>query len=148
MNTTHTTTNASPAMQGQSLSISPWQRKARQPSVIGTLHTMNITEKLETFRALVQSQYRAAYCAKYPDMPPDITERFTAAKLTLGKKWARVDVGTSGKYMVEMTTGEIVGIKGCGVPHPGHRYGTLETVHEWDWSGYTARRVAQMAVAA
>jgi hypothetical protein len=26
--------------------------------------------------------------------------------------------------------------------HRGHQYGTLDTIHEWDWSGYTAHRIA------
>jgi len=100
----------------------------------------NIPEKLEAFRALVQQQYRAQYCASYPTMHPEITERDTTVHLRPGKRWAKIDVGSSGKYMVEMTTGEILGIKGYGTPHPGHRYGTLETTAEYDWSGYAARK--------
>lgn len=57
----------------------------------------------------------------------------------LGKKYIRVDVGGSGKYMVVVETGEIFGIKSYGVIHRGHHYGTLETVDSWDWSDYTAK---------
>lgn len=64
-------------------------------------------------------------------------------KVTMGKKYARVDVGSSGKYMVEVETGTIYGIKAYGVIHSGHAYGSLDTIHEWDWSGYTARPVVQ-----
>jgi hypothetical protein len=50
-----------------------------------------------------------------------------------------VDVGRSGKYMVT-EDGEIFGIKGYGVIHRGHQYGTLDTIDEWFWGDYTAYR--------
>jgi hypothetical protein len=40
--------------------------------------------------------------------------------------------------MVDNATGEIFGIKGYGVIHRGHRYGTLDTIGDYDWSGYHA----------
>ena len=65
-----------------------------------------------------------------------------AATVTIkpGKKYTKIDVGGSGKYMVVNATGEIFGIKAYGVIHRGHQYGTLDTATEWDWSGYVARR--------
>ena len=60
--------------------------------------------------------------------------------IEMGKKYARVNVGTSGKYMVELETGRIFGIKGYGVIHRGHPFGTLETIDEWNWSEYRAQR--------
>lgn len=59
----------------------------------------------------------------------------------MGRKWARVDVGPSGKYMVDLATGEICFIKAYGVPHHGHRFGTLATINEWDWRGYMAKKI-------
>ena len=43
----------------------------------------------------------------------------------VGRKWTRVDVGSSGRYMIDKE-GRIYGIKAYGVPHLGHYYGTLE----------------------
>lgn len=57
-----------------------------------------------------------------------------------GKKYTKIDVGHSGKYMVVNDTGEIFGIKAYGVIHKGHRYGTLDTINEWHWGEYTAIR--------
>ena len=57
-----------------------------------------------------------------------------------GQTYTKVDVGDSGKYMVVNATGEIFGIKGYGVIHRGHAYGTLATIKEWDWGGYVAQR--------
>ncbi len=39
------------------------------------------------------------------------------------------------------------GIKAYGVIHRGHRYGTLDTIHEWDWSDYRAVRKPQTKAA-
>jgi len=39
-----------------------------------------------------------------------------------------VDIGNSGRFMIEIETGNIFGIKGYGTVHRGHFYGTLETV--------------------
>ena len=55
-----------------------------------------------------------------------------------GKKYTKVDVGGSGKYMVVNDTEEIFGIKAYGVIHRGHQYGTLDTVDQWYWGRYRA----------
>jgi hypothetical protein len=41
-------------------------------------------------------------------------------------KYIKIDAGTSGKYMVEVATGNIYGIKAYGVIHKGHFYGNIE----------------------
>lgn len=40
--------------------------------------------------------------------------------------------------MIVNSTGEIYGIKGYGVIHKGHYYGTLDTMNEWNWGTYSA----------
>ena len=42
-----------------------------------------------------------------------------------GPKYTRIDVGSSGRFMVVNDTGEIYGIKAYGVIHRGHYFGTL-----------------------
>ena len=42
-----------------------------------------------------------------------------------GRRWTRVDVGSSGRYMIDKD-GTIYGVKAYGVPHKGHVYGTLD----------------------
>lgn len=60
-------------------------------------------------------------------------------KITYGKKYVRVDVDGAGKYMID-ADGNIFGIKGYGVIHLGHRYGTLDTINEFYWGGFRAVR--------
>lgn len=57
-----------------------------------------------------------------------------------GKKYFRVDVGGSGKYMVDRE-GNIFGIKGYGVIHRGHRFGTLDTINQFYWGEYRGFRI-------
>jgi len=95
--------------------------------------------KLQAFAALVALQQLADATKKgfsYPGWQDD-------AKVTIkdGKKFAKVDVGTSGKFMVDYETGEIFGIKGYGVVHRGHCYGTLDTIADWYWGDYYPRKL-------
>ena len=78
-----------------------------------------------------------------------LTEGFSAANTEyfikhaiahyhIGNKYARVDIGGSGRYMVELDTECIYGIKGYGVIHRGHSYGTLDTIDDYYWGRYRA----------
>lgn len=97
-----------------------------------------------------KARYQAEYAlggylnrVDYPDHPD---ESPNASMLTVvvkpGPKYTKVDIGPRhnmmGKYMVENATGVIFGIKGYGQVHKGHQYGTLDTVDQWYWGGYTA----------
>lgn len=53
-------------------------------------------------------------------------------------KYFRVDVGTSGRYMIERSTERIYGIKAYGVINKGHYYGTLDTIDDYFWGEYAA----------
>lgn len=64
-----------------------------------------------------------------------------------GKKYTRVDIGSSGRYMVDNATGEIFGIKAYGQIHRGHRYGTLDTIASWYWGHYYGQPVEQASPA-
>lgn len=100
-------------------------------------------EKLSAFAAHLEAEQRAGLIAK--GYNPDLHRHNVRVKR--GGKYARVDVGDSGKYMVD-AQGNIWGIKAYGVIHRGHHYGTLDTIADWDWRDYTAvRRQAKERVA-
>lgn len=61
-----------------------------------------------------------------------------------GKKYTKVDIGGSGKYMVD-EEGNIYGIKAYGVINRRHYYGNLSTVDQYDWSGFRARKIQSWA---
>jgi hypothetical protein len=102
---------------------------------------MTFAEKLEAFRATLEAAQLEGLARSGSDC--EANRKDCVAKIKLGKKYANVDVGSSGKYMVVLDTGEIYGIKGYGVIHRGHYFGTLDTIHEWDWSGYRAHRLTK-----
>jgi hypothetical protein len=59
------------------------------------------------------------------------------------KVWAGYqDGGKYVRYFVERSTGIIFGAKGWNAYNPNHEYGTLETMDEWNWSGYYAKSKA------
>lgn len=106
-----------------------------QPPEVETL-----ARKLAAFRELVDADQRRSFRAHgYQERFEDLT---CTATIKLGRKYANIDVGLDharqGKYMVELDTGTIYGIKAYGCIHRGHSYGTLDTIHDWDWSDYRA----------
>ena len=58
-----------------------------------------------------------------------------------GKKYTRVDIGQSGKYMVDNITGEIFGIKAYGVINKKQPFGTLDTINGFYWGCYKAYKI-------
>lgn len=101
----------------------------------------NITEKLEALRALLETSRRQKLIDvdHYTPEQIEIHRQSWTASIKLGRKYANVDCGGSGCYMVELDTGRIYGIKAYGVIHRGHAYGDLDTIADFDWSGYRAQ---------
>lgn len=103
---------------------------------------------VEDFAAIILDQRRARIAHDYPKEFPDGTTQadWEAVEVHEGQKYTRVDVGPrhniSGKYMVDNATGEIFGIKGYGRVHRGHTFGTLDTIDDYEWSGYVGRKKA------
>lgn len=98
------------------------------------MNEKSYSEKLEAFRALVQ-QHQLGRAEKLGYTGPAFAGHCDT-KIKNGAKFDKVDVGTSGKFMVEARTGNIYGIKGYGVVHRGHWYGTLDTTGEYFWGNY------------
>lgn len=77
---------------------------------------------IEEFAIKVQEAEQAAL--KKVGLDCEANMRNAIAHIKLGRKWDKVDVGTSGKYMIDHD-GNVYGIKAYGVPHYGYRYGNL-----------------------
>jgi len=91
---------------------------------------------IEELAALILDQTRGVISSRYSQWLADAEQVAVKA----GPKYTKIDRGPehnmSGYLMIENATGEIYGIKAYGVPHKGHRYGTLETAREWFWGEY------------
>ena len=97
-----------------------------------------MTNTIQDFANLVQEDTKNRFSIEYPKQPIEFWNMFYIVTVKPGRKYTKIDVGYSGKYMVVNETGEIYGIKAYGVIHKGHYYGTLDTINEWNWGGYTA----------
>lgn len=100
---------------------------------------MNQTEKIEQFATTLQQQTFEAYRKRFPDGRIEQAEHDSQTHIRPGKKYVKVDLATSGKFMID-AEGNIFGIKGYGVIHRGHQYGTLDTIQEWYWGDYTPHK--------
>lgn len=92
--------------------------------------------QLKLFAQILERERRVRYLRNWPNSP--CVDAACTVKIRPGKKYTKVDVGESGVYMVVNETGEIYGIKAYGVIHRGHKFGTLDTLLDWDWSDYRA----------
>ena len=63
--------------------------------------------------------------------------------IKIGKKYDKIDIGGSGKLMVERETQRIYGIKAYGKIHKDHFFGTLDTIDDWYWGDYRPITVVQ-----
>ena len=92
-------------------------------------------DKVKMFAQMLEDHQKEECHKNKLDSPGNIEQCKTTVKD--GPKYIKVNVGPSGKYMIEKTTEKIFGIKGYGVIHRGHQYGTLDTIDDWYWGGYT-----------
>lgn len=93
--------------------------------------------KLAAFAELLRSERTELIRRRYENL--DAAE-YGAVYVIPGTKYTKVDVvpawNRSGRYMID-AAGNIYGIKGYGVIHRGHWYGTLDTIHAYYWGEYT-----------
>lgn len=92
--------------------------------------------KLSDFAALLQTHQLAQLIHDKVDCQANRDNQKTSVHVA--KKYTRVDIGGSGRYMVVNDTGEIFGIKAYGVIHRGHPFGTLDTIANFWWGTYRA----------
>lgn len=93
--------------------------------------------QLKAFAALVEQQTKDNQMQQYGKLVGN-----WEVKVKPGKLYTKVDIGGSGRYMVD-GAGIIYGVKAYGVIHRGHMYGTLDTINEWYWGDYYARKIDQ-----
>ncbi|MDA8223892.1 MAG: hypothetical protein M0Z35_19805 [Desulfitobacterium hafniense] len=97
---------------------------------------MNFNEKLTSFAQLFESDRISALSQE--SLKHDFNIANCKVSTHHGRKYTKVDCNGSGVYMVDNTTEEIFGIKAYGVPHKGQRFGTLDTICDYNWGEYRA----------
>ena len=105
-----------------------------------------MNEKIKRLAEMIETQtynrLRDSFLKARPDYAeaPDWLRKDAIVNIKPGKLYTKIDVGTSGKYMVD-ADGNIFGIKAYGVIHRGHHYGTLETIDNYYWGDYVAVKI-------
>ena len=99
---------------------------------------MTHKEKIQRLAKMIQTQTFARLDNYYSNS--DLATHDSQVTVKSGRKYTKIDVGQSGKYMID-AQGNIFGIKAYGVIHHGHRYGTLDTIDCYDWSNYEAVKI-------
>lgn len=102
-----------------------------------TKTTTDRLTKIEQLATLIEEQSKERYLKKYGRTDVHLKACITSVKL--GNKYTKIDRGGSGYLMID-NEGNIFGIKAYGVIHKGHNYGTLDTIEEYNWGGYTAKK--------
>ena len=95
-------------------------------------------DKIKEFAELVEKQQIERLHKTKLDCPCNIYD--VRVHIKEGRKYTKVNIGTSGKYMID-AEGNIFGIKGYGVIHRGHCFGTLDTIHNYYWGNYSAYKI-------
>jgi hypothetical protein len=84
--------------------------------------------KVKSFASLLEQQQKEQYRKNFNLIPEEVILKNCRVTVKYGKKYVRIDIGGSGKYMVDWG-GNIYGIKGYGVINLRKIYGTLDTIH-------------------
>lgn len=93
--------------------------------------------KLQAFCSTVQDQSNREHHNKYG---PHFTDEKVLPSLERVHKYVRIyfDNGTQkmSRYFVEVATGDIYACEGWKKPNFNRSFGTLDTIDQFDWSGY------------
>lgn len=82
---------------------------------------------VEAFRARIEAETRAGYARQFGEERAGTIHREAwITTVTTRRKYIAVDVGQSGRYLIDRRTGETWGIKGYGVPHFGRFCGLVQ----------------------
>ena len=108
---------------------------------------MTTLELLPAFIKLLEEETNERIKKQYPILHENAIKNGRRGDVhveyeTGGRFWKiirRQSSGGSVAYFVERDTGIIFGAKSYKAYNPVHQYGTLETIHEWDWSDYYAK---------
>jgi len=85
---------------------------------------MNTKDKIQQFAVIAQEIAKRRLLALCGSIVGN--EQSFLSSIKPGRKYTKVDIGTSGRYMIENETERIYGIRAYGVIHRGRFYGMLD----------------------
>lgn len=95
---------------------------------------MSKTELTEQFRKMLQVKINEYMATHYPNIREE-----ESVTIKPGKKYIKIDVGRSGKFMFDTTDCHLYFIKGYGVIDRKKDFGSLPLIvlKDFDWDGYS-----------
>lgn len=99
-----------------------------------------MTNKIKTFAELLQKEQIGRLYKTNLACQANIDN--CKVKIKEGKKYIKIDIGTSGKYMIDRE-GNIFGIKAYGVINKSQIYGNLDTINQYYWGNYRAYKIKE-----
>ncbi len=99
---------------------------------------MRTQEKVKAFAALVAKETAERLTRLGFDLA--LHSQSLRVDIIAGTKYVKVNVGGSGKYMIDLD-GTIYGIRSYGQVNKRHNYGNLDTTHRWNWGDFSPRQV-------
>ena len=85
---------------------------------------MTLDERLAALCTRITDHYQDRL--KKLDLACEANMQSSIARYSVKQKYIYIDVGSSGRYMIDRATEVIYGIKGYGVIHRGHSFGTID----------------------
>jgi len=119
--------------------MADWKDRQSQAALEGTKYG----KKLMALAVLLQAETQHRLREQNLDCEANLHNAQTWVKF--GNTYDKIDIGNSGRLMVEARTETIYGIKGYGKVHKGHVYGTLDTIDDWFWGEYYPVRKSRKA---
>lgn len=98
------------------------------------MYSPEFSTKLEAFCERLQAEQQARVKKQYPDVP----SLMETVSHNTGKVYARILIGGSAHYFVRVSDGMIFASASFKAPNFVRSYGTLDTIDQFDWSGYNA----------
>jgi hypothetical protein len=99
------------------------------------MYTPEFQAKLTTFCTRLFQEQQAKRIREFPNTPHLHNE---PVEHNTGRVYSRVLIGRAATYFVRVEDGAIFAAKSFKAVNKIRQYGTLDTIDQFDWSGYNA----------
>jgi hypothetical protein len=97
--------------------------------------------KIQLLCDRITSQTKETLKAKQLDCEVNLLN--AKATYIIKNKYTYINIGGSGRYLVDNKTNEIYGIKAYGVINKSQFYGTLDTIDDYFWGDFKAYKIKE-----
>lgn len=100
------------------------------------VNDLKFQSKISRLALLIEQQQIQELRRHKPVCRTDLRNCKTQTKW--GRKYVTIEICFCCRYMIEIATGEIFGIRGHGKVHRDYCFGTLDTIEDYWWGEYHA----------